>query len=252
MRHFSLLLSFLLMITSCATEPDEPENPQPTIQQYSLTVNATTGGTVNNPGSTFASGSSVTLTATPNSEYLFSSWSNGSTENPLTLTITSNLTISANFTKRQYPLQVNTEGQGTVSETIVTAGKSPTNYNAGTVVRLTANPAENWTFLQWSGAVSSTANPLELTIDEAKTVTATFRSSVNDGDWQLVQNISAPAGVTVEYQTYRDSKEDLFYNYRINGLSDTIRLVAFSRRGETSMRYPSGDLDSILLQQSAS
>ena len=252
MRHFSLLLSFLLMITSCATEPDEPENPQPTIQQYSLTVNATTGGTVNNPGSTFASGSSVTLTATPNSEYLFSGWSNGSTENPLTLTITSNLTISANFTKRQYPLQVNTEGQGTVSETIVTAGKSPTNYNAGTVVRLTANPAENWTFLQWSGAVSSTANPLELTIDEAKTVTATFRSSVNDGDWQLVQNITAPAGVTVEYQTYRDSKEDLFYNYRINGLSDTIRLVAFSRRGETSMRYPSGDLDSILLQQSAS
>lgn len=120
------------------------------------------------------------------------------------------------------------------------------------MVRLTANPAENWTFLQWSGAVSSTANPLELTIDEAKTVTATFRSSVNDGDWQLVQNITVPAGVTVEYQTYRDSKEDLFYNYRINGLSDTIRLVAFSRRGETSMRYPSGDLDSILLQQSAS
>lgn len=68
----------------------------------------------------------------------------------------------------------------------------------------------------------------------------------------MVQNITAPAGVTVEYQTYRDSKEDLFYNYRINGLSDTIRLAAFSRRGETTMRYPNGDLDSILLQQSAS
>ncbi|MEL0302001.1 MAG: hypothetical protein VW976_09020, partial [Flavobacteriaceae bacterium] len=181
MRNFILLLSFLFISYSCSKESNVTENPQPTIQQFSLTVNTTSGGTVSNPGATFDSGTSITLTATPNSEYLFTSWSNGSTENPLTLTITSNLTISANFTKRQYPLQVNTEGQGTVSETIITSGKSPTNYNSGTVVSLTANPLEGWTFLQWSGAVSSTANPLELTIDEAKTVTATFISSDDNG-----------------------------------------------------------------------
>ena len=251
MRNLVLLLSFLFISYSCSKDSNGTEDPQPTIQQYSLTVNNTSGGTVSNPGTTFNSGTSITLTATPNSEYLFTSWSNGSTENPLTLTITSNLTISANFTKRQYPLQVNTEGQGTVSETIITSGKSPTNYNSGTVVSLTANPLEGWAFLQWSGAVSSTANPLEITIDEAKTVTATFISSNDNGNWQSVQNYTAPAGVTVEYQTYRDSKEDLFYNYRISGLSDTIRLAAFSRRGEDTMRYPSGDFDSIFLEQAA-
>ena len=129
--------SFHTLVLKILTKLKIPNLP---IQQYSLTVNNTSGGTVSNPGTTFNSGTSITLTATPNSDYLFTSWSNGSTENPLTLTITSNLTISANFTKRQYPLQVNTEGQGTVSETIITSGKSPTNYNSGTVVSLTANP----------------------------------------------------------------------------------------------------------------
>ena len=175
MKQFYLVLSLLLITNSCSSEPATTESPQPEIQQYSLTINPSTGGTVNNPGSRFDDGSNITLTATPNSEYIFSSWSNGSTDNPLTIAITSDLTISATFTKRQYQLQIYTEGQGTVSETIVTSGKSPTNYTSGTIVELSANPSEGWNFLRWSGSVSSTTNPLELTIDEIKTVTVTFQ-----------------------------------------------------------------------------
>ena len=45
-------------------------------------------------------GSSVTITAIPNSKYLFENWSNGSTENPLTITINQNLSLTANFVKK--------------------------------------------------------------------------------------------------------------------------------------------------------
>jgi hypothetical protein len=44
----------------------------------------------------------------------------------------------------------------------------------GTVVTLTAAPAENAFFAGWSGAVVTTTNPLVLTMDTAKSVTATF------------------------------------------------------------------------------
>ena len=48
-------------------------------------------------GGTFASGTQVSLTATPTSGYSFSGWSNGSTANPLTVTLNSNTSITANF-----------------------------------------------------------------------------------------------------------------------------------------------------------
>ncbi len=46
-------------------------------------------------GGTFASGTQVSLTATPSSGYSFSGWSNGSTTNPLTITLNSNTSITA-------------------------------------------------------------------------------------------------------------------------------------------------------------
>ena len=168
---------FIALTMSCSESGEdiyETTPPAQTITEYTLTVNTEDGGTVDSSGGNYESGTNVTITAIPNDEYIFSGWSNGSTENPLTFTINSNLTISANFTKRQYPLQVNIEGQGTVSEIIVTSAKSPTNYDSGTVVRLTANPSMNWLFSHWSGSVSETTNPIELTINESKNVNAVF------------------------------------------------------------------------------
>ena len=47
---------------------------------------------------TYFEGESVTLTATPNSGYMFVCWSNGNTDNPYTFAAESNLTIEAQFT----------------------------------------------------------------------------------------------------------------------------------------------------------
>jgi uncharacterized repeat protein (TIGR02543 family) len=73
--------------------------PPPT--NYTLTVNAANGTVVKNPNQTsYASGTSVQLTATANSGYTFTGWSGDitGTANPVTVTMNSNKTITANFT----------------------------------------------------------------------------------------------------------------------------------------------------------
>ncbi len=66
-------------------------------------------------------------------------------------------------------LTVNAVGQGTV-----TVSPDLPAYMSGQVVTLTAVPASGWTFAGWSGAITSTDNPLVLTLTENKTITATF------------------------------------------------------------------------------
>ena len=67
--------------------------------QYTLIAIAGEGGAVTKSA---ASGSSITLSATANVGYDFTGWSSGSTDNPLTLTVDSDQTITANFVKYMY------------------------------------------------------------------------------------------------------------------------------------------------------
>ncbi len=68
---------------------------------YTLNASATAGGTVSkSPSQTnYAPGTLVTLTATPTSSFPFGNWSGNATgtNNPLTVTLTTNLVIVANF-----------------------------------------------------------------------------------------------------------------------------------------------------------
>jgi uncharacterized repeat protein (TIGR02543 family) len=68
-----------------------------------------------------------------------------------------------------YTLTVNVVGDGVV-------GKSPVqaSYLNGTAVTLTASAYQNWTFSGWSGDVSGTVNPINVSITGDRTVTATF------------------------------------------------------------------------------
>jgi hypothetical protein len=53
-----------------------------------------------------------------------------------------------------------------------------TKYAAGTQVTLTATPNTNWTFSGWTGDVPGTDNPLLVTMDVDKSVTASFSSNL--------------------------------------------------------------------------
>ena len=67
--------------------------------QYTLIAIAGEGGTIVKSA---ASESSVILTASANVGYDFIGWSSGSNDNPLTLTVDSDQTITANFVKYMY------------------------------------------------------------------------------------------------------------------------------------------------------
>ena len=67
-----------------------------TVQTFTLTVNAGTGGTVTG-GGTYNNQATATLTATPNSGYKFVKWSDGNTSATRTITVTGNATYTAYF-----------------------------------------------------------------------------------------------------------------------------------------------------------
>ena len=72
------------------------EDPDATMYTVTTKVNDETMGTVTGAGE-YAEGKTATLTANPNTGYKFVNWSNGETANPLKLTVTENVEITANF-----------------------------------------------------------------------------------------------------------------------------------------------------------
>ncbi|MBN1319726.1 MAG: matrixin family metalloprotease, partial [Thermoleophilia bacterium] len=68
-----------------------------------------------------------------------------------------------------YTLTTNVVGSGTIN-----VNPQQATYTSGTPVTLTATPASGWQFNGWSGAVTGSTNPVTITMDANKTVTATF------------------------------------------------------------------------------
>ena len=134
----------------------------------------------------YTTGSNVKVTATPITGWAFDNWvvdgSNAGNSNPKSLTMNSNNTLVAVFTKlNMYTVAVSTVGQGTVSK-----NPNQATYVSGSTVQLTATPATGWVFASWSGGLSGTTNPASLTVNGNKTVTATFT--------QITHTITASAG----------------------------------------------------------
>ena len=187
------IVSFLI---SCSSDSaDSVSVPEPTpiskpvtpaaVVKYTLSVTAGEGGTVSTTGGEYESGQTVSVTATPEGEYLFKDWSDGNTNATRTITVSSNSTLTANFEKKKYPLTVNIEGEGEVLEEIVNAGRT-TDYDSGTTVKLTAVPSEGWEFVGWTGAIESAELEIQILVSEAKTISATFSLITNASDYNPV------------------------------------------------------------------
>ena len=88
---------FLFAFISCSESSDEETSTTTDSVTYSVEISAASGGTVDNSGGSFDSGSTLTVTATPNSGYAFINWSDGTIDNPKELNVNSNLTLTANF-----------------------------------------------------------------------------------------------------------------------------------------------------------
>jgi uncharacterized repeat protein (TIGR02543 family) len=141
-----------------------------TIDTFTITTTAVNGTVAASPNQTnYNYGSIVNLTATPNLGYAFTSWSGDATgsANPLTLTITSNKNITANFTAL-YSLTI-TAVNGSVVKT-----PNQTSYLKGTTVQIKATPDAGYVFTSWSGDTTATSNPLNVPMNGNKSITANF------------------------------------------------------------------------------
>ena len=162
----SILLS-IIMVLSCSTESTP-------VYQLTMSAEPSEAGAVTPSSGEYEEGEQVEITANPNEHWVFERWQgdHAGNTNPASITLNSDKVITALFIKREYPLTIVTEGEGTVAERVVQQKTS--NYPHGTILELTANPLAHWTFAGWSGDFSGMTNPFELTINSNKTIVATF------------------------------------------------------------------------------
>lgn len=126
----------------------------------------------------------VTLTATPDTGYVFLGWSGScSGASPsVTLTMDANKTCTAQFSN-QVTLTVQKQGAGSGTVTSNPAGidcgqDCSEVYQVGTQVTLTATPAQGSVFAGWLGDCSGTNPTTTVTMNGNKTCTARFETAV--------------------------------------------------------------------------
>ncbi len=181
---------------------------------YTLTLYTQGSGTVSpNPtNSSYPSGVTVTLTATPNAGWYFSGWSGNAsgTNNPINVTMNADLVVTGSFLAYPtYTLTLVTNGQGTI--TLNPTGGS---YLSNTLVTATATPASGWLFNGWSGSANGTVNPLSLNLDANSSLTGTFvQLPAFDVEPQGITNL---AGTTVTFTSHSVGKAPVYYQWFFN------------------------------------
>ncbi|HRV02301.1 MAG TPA: hypothetical protein P5539_11470 [Mesotoga sp.] len=145
------------------------------LKTYTITATAGTGGSINPAGNVNVThGLNQSFTITPDTGYdiedvKVDGVSVGAVSSYTFNNVTASHTISVTFKLKTYSLTTNVIGQGTV-----TKNPDKATYTHGEVVQLTANPSAGWAFDTWSGDLSGSANPANLTMNGNKTVTANF------------------------------------------------------------------------------
>ena len=140
---------------------------------YSLILSSSpeSAGTTKGAGS-YDLNSSVSITATPNTGYQFSSWvGTGDTNNDAnstTVIINQDLNLTAKFSLKSYSLSVIAGTGGSV--------KGTGYFDYGTTQSIVATPALGYVFTSWleNGVVLSDLNSTTILVDRDRNVTAQF------------------------------------------------------------------------------
>ena len=147
-----------------------------TVASYSISasVSPSGGGTVSGTG-TKNYGTTCTLTATANTGYVFSKWTESgtqvSTSSTYSFSVSKNRTLVANFTVLAYSISasVSPSGSGSVS------GTGYKNY--GTTATLVATANSGYEFVNWTqnGSEVSTSASYSFTVSGARALVANFQ-----------------------------------------------------------------------------
>ncbi|MBK1693639.1 hypothetical protein CKO09_02635 [Chromatium weissei] len=171
-------------------------NVPASVNKYKLTVNiggsgsAVLTGALNTSCSSGCSydldaDSKVTLTVQPSASTVFTGWSGAcsGTATSCTVTMTNAQAVTANFsaTPSTYALAITRTGLGTIKtvdsrgNTIICGGGTDTLiFGSGSVITLTATPADGYVFTGWGGGSCFGTDICTLTVNSAKTIVANF------------------------------------------------------------------------------
>ncbi len=145
----------------------------------SVAANNSSYGTVGG-GGIVNHGSTTTITATPATGYKFVKWSNGLTNASVTVTVTKDTTLTAEFAIKTYTVTVaannssygTVDGGGTVAE--------------GSTTTITATPATGYKFVKWSNGSTNASETITVTSD--LTLTAEFAFIIPEGNQEIPEN----------------------------------------------------------------
>lgn len=156
----------------------EADTPAPTLT-YRINVSATTGGTASG-GGTYQSGASVTIIATPSSNYRFVEWrENGnsvSTNTTYTFSASVDRTLTAVFERTEQPptpsYTVSVSADPAMGGSVSGGGS----YRRGTSATVSASANTGYRFARWveGGNTVSTDAAYTFTIDGNRALTAVF------------------------------------------------------------------------------
>ena len=182
-------------------------------QYFNVSISAGQNGTVSVNGvvgnytQSVAEGTVLTVQAIPNTGYNFTSWSDGNTDNPRTLTVTGDITLTSSYEEavQYYNVSVSAGSNGSVSVNGVAGDYSQTVIE-GTVLTIEANPETGYNFTQWSDGVSTSSRTI--VVDSNITISAsfavqTFQVSITAGSNGSVSVNGTPGNYsqTVNYGT---------------------------------------------------
>jgi List-Bact-rpt repeat protein/ASPM-SPD-2-Hydin domain-containing protein/centrosomal CEP192-like protein len=205
-------------------------NPQLTVN---VSTNLSGGGSVtsspagidcpaNSCQAFYATGTAVTLTATPSTGSTFVGWTNGACSGTGTCKITMNADAHVDATFNGPPtLQINLPGSGTGNVTSSPAGiNCPATCSAtfpkGTVVTLTETVSGNSTFGGWDTACSGTG-ACSVTMNADQIVGATFNGAPDFAvDVAALNNTTVAPGGSVRFSVGANA---------VNGFSGTVSLT---------------------------
>ncbi len=169
-----------------------------TIPAYTVTFIAGSGGTLSGETTQVVEhGSSCTpVTAEPSIGYHFVDWTGdySGTENPLTVTnVIADMTVTANFAVNQYTVTFIEGAGGTITGT-----KVQTVNHGDSTSEVTAVPNTGYSFVNWTGDHTGTANPLTIAnVTTGMTVTANFTLSSLAISGTILIDSSPLAGVVM-------------------------------------------------------
>src|SRR5690625_190934 len=182
-----LITMVLLVMQGCGTTDSDSGFT------LNVSVSPEEAGVVTPRRGAFDKGSGVELNVEPADGWIFLGWEgeHRGDDDPVTLLMDSDKDVTALFTRRQYDLSLEIQGEGRVREEVVEPA-AKAEYDHGTTVQLTAEAADGWEFAGWEGDLEGSENPQTITIDQPKQVTAIFEpneasisTSVGTGEGEI-------------------------------------------------------------------